>query len=116
MRKYQLPTTHPCFTAASEGEWLEEMYGDLYSDQEQALYALKKLDESGLPPKAQEAERRRLHDELQRLSEALGEAMPVRLADTVLDDIETRMARGETDIDLNALLPKGWTPPRSVRR
>lgn len=111
VRKYRLPVTHDAYTSLPEGEWLEEMYADLYAEKEQAVYSLKSLTESGLPAKAQEAERRRLHAEVARLASLLDEPMPSVMSDPVIDDIEARMARGETDIDLSALLPKGWKPP-----
>lgn len=111
VRKYGLPTTHEAYTAQSDGEWLEELYADLYAEQKQVLYNLEHLSASGAAPKEQEAERRKLTADLQRIATALGEAAPGVVCDPVLDDIEARMARGETDIDLSALLPKGWKPP-----
>lgn len=110
-RKYGLPATHTAYTCLSEGEWLEELYADLYADQEQALYALQNLGSSGASPKEQEAERRKLNADLARIAAGLGEAAPASASDPLLDDIEARMARGETDIDLSALMPKGWKPP-----
>ena len=110
VNKYKLPVTHETYGARSEPEWLEEMYVDLYVEQEQAMFNLKELDQTQMAAKAQEAERRRLTAELQRLAQVLDEAPPTIITDTVLDDMDAAVARGD-QVDLNSLLPKGWKPP-----
>ena len=112
VRKYQLPVTHDAYLRRSEAEWCIEMYADLYAELQQAQYAYEHLGDGGLPAKAQEAERRRLTAEMKRLSDALGEPMPTVLQDPVLDAFEQQLAQGE-DVDMSALLPKGWKPPQA---
>lgn len=109
--KYSLPCTHPTFLAQSEAEWLEEMYADLYAEHRQAVDALGQLDSLIMDPKAQQQERTRLMNAIKRLSKTLDEATPEIVTDPLLDSYDAKLQAGE-DVDLQALLPKNWKPPK----
>lgn len=113
-QKYSLPTTHPCYLAQSEGEWLEEMYADRYADLDELRTEFDGLEKQGLTGKDLFAAQRRLRASIEQLSEALGETVVNKVADDpVINAIEQDMALGRTDIDLGALLPAGIVLPPS---
>lgn len=108
MRKYKLPTSHACFVDRSYAEWVDEMYADLYIEREQAIFAQGDVKNSGLKSEAFTAEVRRLNAEVDRLNQALGDRGEQDTLDPLADAFEDRMAQGESDLNLDALLPKGY--------
>lgn len=109
VNKYSLPTSHDCFTAKSWGEWVTEMYGDLYLERDQTKQLRQDVGARGFAGKDAIKEMQRLDAEIFRLNKALGDGPDGEAIDPLAQTVDAKMSRGEDVGDLNALLPKGYT-------